>query len=190
MGRPKLGLPIGTGTVLGLLVGTLRECGIDSVLVVLAPGEERLAILTNQAGATAIQLPESTPDMRATVAFGLTWLFEGGRARENDAFLLIPADHPALTAQSLTALLEARTREPGYAVYLPTFQGHRGHPVILSYSIAREILSLPHTEGINHLVRRHASETLLVPVDDPAILWDLDSEEDYQKLLAHFSDHD
>ena len=49
----------------------------------------------------------------------------------------------------------------------------------------REIEKLSQSEGINHLLRRLADQTLQVPVFDPAILWDLDTEEDYQKLLAY-----
>ncbi len=36
MGRSKLQLPLGASTVLERLVGTLRECGVVSILVVLA----------------------------------------------------------------------------------------------------------------------------------------------------------
>ncbi len=185
MGRSKLQLQLGTSTVLERLVGTLRECGVLSILVVLAPGEDRLAELGLRAGAEAVHLPETTNEMRATVAFGLRWLLESGRACESDFWLLIPADHPALTAASLRELLEAQIQQPGYRVFVPTFQGKRGHPALLPFSMLREIDRLPPEEGINQLLRRHADQTRLVPVGDPAILWDLDTEEDYQKLLAY-----
>ena len=71
MGLPKLGLPIGSSTVLGCLIATLHQAGIHSVLVVLAPGEDRLATLASQSGAIAVHLPAPTPHMRATVNYGL-----------------------------------------------------------------------------------------------------------------------
>ncbi len=123
--------------------------------------------------------------MRATVAFGLRWLLESGRACEGDSWLLIPADHPALTAASLRELLEAEIQQPDFRIFIPTFQEKRGHPALLPFSLLREITDLPAEEGINQLLRRHTDRTLLVPVGDPAILWDLDTEEDYQKLLMH-----
>ena len=187
MGRPKLSLSIGSSTVLGCLVATLHQAGVHSVLVVLAPGDDRLATLASQSGAVAVHLPAPTPHMRATVSYGLNHLLESGMAKAGDAFMLIPADHPALTTRSLSTLLEAIERQHGYAVYVPTFEGKRGHPVILSYSIALQIPTLPESEGINQLIRRHEKETLQVPVDDPAILWDLDTEADYQRLRALFT---
>ena len=102
MGRSKLALPVGSSTVLERLVGTLlRRCEIRNILVVPAPEEEHLAALALRAGAKAVRLPKPTNEMRATVAFGLRWLLERGEAVENDSWLLIPADHPALTAASL-----------------------------------------------------------------------------------------
>lgn len=187
MGRSKLALPVGSSTVLEQLVGTLRECGVLSILVVLAPGEERLPALAVRAGARAVHLPEVTADMRATVAFGLRSLREHDQAKDGDSWLLIPADHPALDANSLRQLLAARNGQPADMVYIPTFEGQRGHPAILPFSLSHEITNLPEGEGINQLLRRHTNRTLLVPVDSPAVLWDLDTEEDYAKLLAHFA---
>ena len=188
MGRSKLALPLGTSTVLERLVGTLRERGIRSIFVVVAPDDHRLTELASRAGAAALRLPKPTGNMRDTVQFGLRKLLGNGLASNNDSWLLIPADHPALTGASLSALLEAHAREPNVEIFIPTFEGKRGHPAILPFSILQDIEELPEGEGINQLLRRLADRTLLVPVADPAVLLDLDTEEDYAKLLAHFGE--
>ncbi|CAN5152629.1 nucleotidyltransferase family protein [soil metagenome] len=187
MGRAKLVLPVGSSTVLARLIDTLRQGGVESILVIVAPQEEQIAAIARGAGAKVIHLAAETPDMRATVCFGLNWLVESGFASEEDGCLLIPADHPALTVRSLAGLLQAQEQATWHQIFVPTFQGVRGHPVILPVSCKYEIENLPANFGINEVVRRHESETLLVPVDDPAVLWDLDTPEDYQRLLAYFA---
>jgi molybdenum cofactor cytidylyltransferase len=188
MGRSKLALPLGTSTVLEQLVGTLRGSGVHSVFVVVAPENDRLVELASRAGAAVLRLPEPTSNMSDTVRFGLRWLLEDGLASKDDSWLLIPADHPALTGASLSVLLDIQKREPKLEIFIPTFEGKRGHPALLPVSILRDIEHLAEGEGINHLLRRLTDQTLLVPVDDPAILWDLDTKEDYAKLLAHFGE--
>jgi molybdenum cofactor cytidylyltransferase len=190
MGRSKLVLPVGESTVIGCLVGTLRECQIQSILVVVAPAETQISELATEAGARVLRLPAETPDMRSTVAFGLNWLLASGAASEKDHFLLIPADHPALTKRSLTELLHAVDLDKTHDIFVPTHQAKRGHPVVLPFSLVPEINALPARVGINELVRRHERSTRFVDVDDPAILWDMDTAEDYQELLAHVANND
>ena len=188
MGRSKLALPLGSSTVLERLVGTLRESGVQSIFVVVAPEDERLSTLASRAGAVVLRLPASTSNMCDTVRFGLRQLLEKGLASNSDAWLLIPADHPALTGASVSVLLDAVKHEPNLEIFIPTFEGKRGHPALLPFSILQNIEQMAEGEGINYLLRRLADQTKLVPVTDPAVLWDLDTEEDYAKLRAHFGE--
>src|SRR5205807_30650 len=61
MGRPKLSLPLGNFTVLEMVIGALRQGGVDHVLVVAAPHVGELAPLAQSAGAHALVLPDDTP---------------------------------------------------------------------------------------------------------------------------------
>ncbi len=185
MGRSKLVLPVGESTVIGCLIGVLQRCGVESILVIVAPGESQIDQLALDAGASVIRLSEETPGMRETTSFALDWLLKTESASVRDFCLLIPADHPALTTSSLTKLLEAAKIDLSHEIFVPAYEGKRGHPVLLPLSLAEEIASLPPTSGINELIRKKEAQTRIVEVDDPAILWDLDTAEDYQKLLAH-----
>jgi molybdenum cofactor cytidylyltransferase len=187
MGRPKLTLPAGDSTVIGRLVDTLRRCGVENVVVVTGPEDGRLGELAQNSGARLALLPKATPDMRSTVQFGLRWLLNNGPISSGDFFLLIPADHPALTDRALSDLLKGMELDPNWSIYIPTFEGVRGHPAVLPVSLVDEIEKLPENTGINELVRRQASRTKLVAVSDPSILWDLDTQADYESFLATLS---
>ncbi len=107
MGRPKLSLPLGGRTVLEWTVAALREGGVETVLVVVGPHVADLAETAERAGARVCQLAEPTPDMRATVEQGLHWLEQTFAPGEQDAWLLCPADHPALDAGVVRQLIQA-----------------------------------------------------------------------------------
>ena len=183
MGRPKLALPFGTSTVLERVVGILRSCGLAPVVVVLAPGEEKLAALANSAGARVVYVPSPTADMRATVGHGLSWIEAALQPAGTDFWLLAPADHPTLDARTVFALLHAQASAPGYLVYVPVYEDRKGHPTLVSWQVVEEIRAAPEAQGLHHLFRQMAARTLRVPVSSPSVLWDLDTEEDYQRLL-------
>ncbi len=182
MGRPKLLLPLGGVPVLRRVVDALRAGGVDRAVVVVAPRATKLARLAEDAGAIPCVLAEETPDMRATVACGLHHLEERFHPAPDDAWLLVPADHPTLSADTVRRLTAPRTAEPHFSIFLPTVRGRRGHPALVGWSHAAAVHAMPPGEGLNHYLRRQAAATCEVPVADPDILVDLDTPEDYERL--------
>jgi CTP:molybdopterin cytidylyltransferase MocA len=184
MGRPKLALPLGGSTVLGRVVKALRDGGADVVVAVFGPHAAELVPLAEAAGCACCPAPGDTLDMRATVELGLAWLEERYRPGPDDAWLLAPADHPTLDAAVVRALLAARAAAPAASVFIPTFGDRRGHPALLGWHHVDAVRRRPPGEGLNVYLRGRASATRLVPVADAAVLGDLDTPEDYRRLLA------
>jgi molybdenum cofactor cytidylyltransferase len=183
MGRPKLALPLAGRTVLEHVVATLCQAGVAPVLVVLPPaGEIDLAPLAESAGAHTLVLTGPTADMRATVEHGLRWLEERCRPGPADDWLLVPADHPTLDAAVVVGLRRALGASPGKSIAVPTWGGRRGHPALIAWKHVAGIRAHPAEEGLNTYLRRHADETVEVPAA-PEVLEDLDTPEDYERLL-------
>lgn len=99
-----------------------------------------------------------------------------------EAFFLALGDQPMVRPQTLHALLAAR-QEANAVLFLPTFEGKRGHPVLFAATCVREILSLPAAATLKQIVTQHAADTIEVSCDDPAILADVDTPEDYERAL-------
>jgi len=59
--------------------------------------------------------------------------------------------------------------------------------VIISSSLVPEIRSLTPGESLKTVVHRHLAHALLLPVDDPAILLDLDTPADVARAQALIS---
>ena len=183
MGLPKLILPlINGGTLLGTVVKSLREGGIDRVIVVTPPSEcpitARLERISREMGAIVL-IPGCQPaDMRASIEYGLGSLLHSHR--EPRLVLICPADSPGITCGLVAKVLQTALANPG-AIVIPTFEGKRGHPVILPWRIARRIADLPEGAGVNALMKENATAIVDVPVAERGAIVDLDTPEDYAK---------
>jgi molybdenum cofactor cytidylyltransferase len=61
--------------------------------------------------------------------------------------------------------------------------GKRGHPVLFDRALFDELLSTRLEEGARSLIRAHASEVAEVEVDDPGVLIDVDTPEEYERYV-------
>ncbi len=182
MGRPKLALPLGGHTVLEHVLAALRGGGAEHILVVIGPHVAELTRLADRAGAQTLLLSEETADMRATVEAGLAWLEAKFSPKLDDAWLLAPADHPTLDAAVVQQLLAARAERPEASVIIPTFAGRRGHPALIAWKHVEGMCALPPGQGLNVYLRQQERETLEVSMATEAVLGDLDTPEDYERL--------
>lgn len=183
MGRPKLALPLGGRTVIEQVVAAIRQAGIENVLVLLGPHVAELRPLAEGAGASVHVLSETTPDMRTTIEDGLHWLEDRFDPQPTDAWLLVPADHPALRPNVVQELIAARQSDPAHSIFIPTFQGNRGHPALIGWEHVAGMRLLPADKGLNTYLRQQSEQTRELPVEYPEVLLDLDTPEDYERLL-------
>jgi molybdenum cofactor cytidylyltransferase len=132
-------------------------------------------------------LAQATLDMRATVEQGLAWLKDHRNPQPEDSWLLIPADHPTLHREVVGHLFEARQRYPECSIFVPSYNGRRGHPTLLAWKHVPSICAMPADVGLNVYIRGQNVHTKEVPIDDPTILWDLDTPADYVRLQDFLS---
>src|SRR5262249_20174905 len=110
-------------------------------------------------------------------------------------FILAFADQPAVSPATLSSLLSAwnsahnsstateESRSARGDLILPTFNGNRGHPVVISSALIPEIRALHEGDSLRSVVHRHLASATFVPVDDPAVLEDLDTPEDFARTV-------
>lgn len=185
MGRPKLILEIGGRTVIDRLVRSLCDGGADPVVVVGPPvdeaGADVLADQARSAGATVLRCPSMTPDMRATVEFGLGHL--AGSEPLPSAILLVPGDSPGVTSGLVSQIIQTFRADPS-RIIVPRSGGRRGHPVAIPWELARTIPRLPTGTGVNALLAEHAEHVRMLDLEDPGAIADLDTPEDYRRWAA------
>ncbi len=182
MGRPKLLLAWQGTTLLDHLVGSLRGSGVDRLVLVVRADDGALADWAAGAGVDCAVNPEPGRGMLSSIWCALAALGAEAVAQVAEAVLVCPADHPAVQPATVAALI-ARLRG-GALLVVPTHDGRRGHPLAIAPPLVPEILTLDPAIGLRQLLQRHAGELVEVPVSDPGVLLDIDTEEDYRRLLG------
>lgn len=177
MGRDKALLTYRGRTFLENIVETLRAAEIERIVVVLGHHAEEIRRGAN--------LPDVEFFLNPDYASGQTSSLQAGlRALAPDspeAVVLCLADHPAVSAETIRALVGA-FRESGVAVVVPVLKLQRGHPVVISRTLFDELLALDPSEGANSVIRKYRDKTRLVEVEDSGILLDVDDLETYRRL--------
>ncbi|MCA9262938.1 MAG: NTP transferase domain-containing protein [Planctomycetales bacterium] len=111
---------------------------------------------------------------------------EGLRAAQRAApqrrVLLQLVDFPAVRPATLRELVAATAQDDTEAYWVPAYQGQTGHPLLLTAPLAQAILNdgIPH--GLRDFLRQHAASRQIVAVEDPFVLRDVDTMDDYHAL--------
>ena len=172
MGQPKALLEYQGQTFLERILSTIAQSSIRSPIVVL--GHDRDAILER------IEIPEwiYNPNYKE----GMTTSFQAAiRVLPDDATaaMLFLVDHPLVTRDTVEKLGSQASAE---SIVLPVRNGRRGHPALFGRVPLDEVLGLSPQRGANLIVDARPERVLEVVVDDPGILVDVDTPEEFQNL--------
>jgi len=182
MGRPKLLLPFRGAPLVAAVVSALRAGGVDGIVLVTATDDGELRTWARQAGVATAVNPAPERGMLSSIQEGIAAL--GGAdalARRGDVLLVSPADLPHLRPESVAEVLRCMAA-PEALLAVPVYRGKRGHPLAIAPALIPEILLLDPEVGLKQLRDRHEAELIEVPVDDPGVLWDVDTPADYERL--------
>lgn len=184
LGQNKLALSVAGRLVIEHVIAALRGGGVERVLVVLSEGNAQLVPTIEAAGATALVLEHATPHMRETLEAGLAW-WQHHHAPPR-AWMMCPGDYPAIGSAVVQQLLAAFRLGPSDAVFVPSYQGRSGHPVLLGWQHVEGLMQFHRPAGLNVYIRQQT--VVEVPVNWPGILYDLDTPEDLARLCSLLAD--
>jgi len=180
MGQDKALLTYRGRTFLETIIDRLREAGIERITVVLGYHAEQVQ--------AAVKLKEVhvviNPDYRRGQTSSLQAGLQASATAGLEAVVLCLVDHPLVKAGTVQKLV-ARFRDSGCPVVIPTFQGKRGHPVLIGRALFDELLRLDPGRGADGVIRAHRAQTQFVAVDDEGILVDVDDPQTYSRLESH-----
>lgn len=181
MGRPKLLLTIGGRTVISRLLQILEAAGVTATVVVGRRDDADLWREVERTSALMVRPDVDPPDMRVSVEQALATIRQQWEPKPDDAWLLVPADHPLLEADVVAELL-AHWWASEAEILIPTYQGQRGHPTLLRWSLAAEVSGIPPDLGLNWLVRSQPARVIEIEVASDSVVTDLDTPEDFERL--------
>ncbi|HEU4933233.1 MAG TPA: nucleotidyltransferase family protein [Pyrinomonadaceae bacterium] len=173
MGAFKPLLPFGNKTVIECCIDSLRDAGVETIVVVL--GHRADDVRKKLSGVRFALNPDPDSEMGASIALGVRELPDDAQA----TFIAL-ADHPAVPAAVVSTIIEEWTQ--GARIVIPTWQGRGGHPVLVDLSFRPELLNLPASGGLRALFEAHREAVRRVPVDSPFVARDMDTWDDYRAL--------
>ena len=144
---------------------------LASTLVVVHPDALRLMTLLHESGLTTSCCADAAAGMGHTLAHGVR------SSAAAPGWIVALADMPHVQSSTIAAL-DAAIRD-GADIAVPVYQGRRGNPVGFSRVHQQALLDMHGDQGAREVVRMHP--VVEVEVDDPGILFDIDTPEDLQK---------
>ncbi len=183
MGRAKALLPGRDPAVsfLEQLTSALRKGGVEDVIVV---GRSEDAALQERAASMDppvrfVANPHPHAGQLSSLIAGLNVADRPGTR----AVLVAPVDVPLVSEETIASLLAAfdATHAP---VVRPVHRGRHGHPVLFARAVFDELRHADPARGARAIVAARESGVTNVEVDDPGVVEDIDTPEDYARLLG------
>lgn len=176
MGDFKPMLAVGAISIAKRIVATLRQAGVSRIVVVTGYNAEALEHHLAPDGVIFLRNEKyRTTQMFDSACIGLRYM-----AGHADHVLFTPVDIPLFTARTVELLLAA-----GADYACPVCRGQRGHPILLASPLIRRLTEASGEGGLQGALSRCGTAPAFVEVEDPGILLDADTPEDYRALLDY-----
>lgn len=175
---PKLMLPWQDRPLIDHSLTSVAD--LDAVVAVVPPAPHPVtAHLAARPDLETVVNPQPAAGLGASLALGAQHLRD-----RVDRLLVLPGDMPAITADTVTALLKAADANPDRSIAFPVYRGRRGHPVLFDAAHLPALSALSGDEGARALLAAQGGQALAVPVGDPGVVRDVDDPAAYRALLS------
>lgn len=175
MGRCKQLLPLGETTVIGRCLDTLRRGGVSTVVVVVSAVGDDVARGAAASSARVVVNRQCNGDMASSIRSGRDSL-----GPEYSGVMVALCDYPLVDPATVETLIRRHHDLQG-RIITPIHQDRRGHPLLFPRSVLDEL-----GEGmtLRDIVRLDPARVYDMPVDDPGVLIDMDTPEDYTRICS------
>lgn len=181
IGQSKPLLRVDGETFLERAVRRLAAGGCRTVSVVAGSTDEPVRRLARALGAAIVVNPETGSEQIHSVRLAVANL-----PPDSGAMVVLPVDYPLVAAKTVAALIEAYIARRALIV-VPCMRDEHGHPVLIARPLFRSITEDALPEGVRSLIELRSDRLEAVPVDDEGTLLDIDTAEQYERLVARGS---
>lgn len=176
MGQPKMLLPWGNETVLTHVISVFQDAGMEDILVVTGGARAQVEEIVSNVSVRTIYNPDYTNgEMLLSLQCGLQ-----AQTAQAEATLIALGDQPQVPEGSVRRVCEAFI-EMKSTLIVPSYQMRRGHPWLVARPLWGELLEMNSPQSPRDFLNAHRAEIQYINMDDPNILADLDTPDDYLK---------
>jgi len=176
MGQPKMLMPWGNTTVLGKVIETIQQAGMEDILVVTGGARNEVENVAEKHNARVTHNKDyANGEMLESIQLGLQ-----GQKAKSEAALICLGDQPQIEEGSVRKVCAA-FRQNASRIVVPSYQMRRGHPWLIARELWGDVLKLRSPESMRDFLNTHKDNIFYVEHDSPSILQDLDTPADYLK---------
>jgi molybdenum cofactor cytidylyltransferase len=174
----KMTLPVAGVALLRRIASTLVNSEVGEVVAVLGHEEQTARGLLADLPLRLVTNERYRDGQMTSVHCGLEALSEPCKG-----IMVCLSDQPLLCVDDIDRLVRAFEHQCPGSVLIPAWQGRRGNPVILGYEHRDAILAGGPGLGCRRYIDAHPQLVVWQEMDNDHVVFDLDTPEDYQRLL-------
>jgi len=175
MGKPKQLLAWKGTSLIRYTVSTVINSGLDQVIVVIGASEDQIRDELNDFPIEIISNPEWEAGQSTSVQAAISAI-----SPNSGSAIFFLVDQPYLSQSIIHSMVE-RHAESLAPIIAPIIAGQRGNPVLFDRITFQDFHSLQGDVGGRKLFSRY--QVSWIEWFDEALLLDIDTDEDYQRLL-------
>lgn len=181
MGEFKPFLKFGEYSAIETVINTFTTAGICNIIVVVGHrGKEIIEALKNK-DVKCIENENYSQGMYSSILKAVKLLDE-----DVSAFFMLPVDIPIVKKQTIEILKNKYLQSDKGIVY-PNFNGKNGHPPLIDCKYKDIIIDSKESGGLKNILNKFKEDSINVSVFDKAAIMDMDTKEDYIKLLEYYN---
>jgi len=173
-----LRLPLGKKVIFQHCLDALLDSEVEQVNIIFSkPSRALQECFAPSRRIKLVQNRQPQRGMSGSIRKGLNNLDPGV-----DGALIALGDQPLLKKRTINALI--RAFHPGEGeIVVPVYQGRRGNPVLFDRIYFEELLRLRGDAGGRSVIQRHPDKIVRVRTKSEAVVKDIDTPEEYEKLI-------
>jgi len=179
MGQPKLLLPWKGEALICHTARTALKSGLAPVIVVAGAWKTEIQTALNDLDVKVIDNPDWKTGQSTSVRAGVRAL-----PQHTPAAIFLLGDQPFVSTELIQALLQMYIHNHPM-ILAPFVGGKRANPVLFDHSIFETLCTLKGDAGARTIFAQYPPAQMDWP--DERLLFDIDTPEDYQRLLREYS---
>ncbi len=175
IGKNKALLKLKGMSFLEVIAGNLKKLDFSDVYVVGGSEWSEVRLEANRLGIKFVLNKNWEQGQFSSLKSALSVLHS-----EIGGALVTLVDHPFVAAGTYKHLLDTWQKFTNRIV-IPVYDNRRGHPIIITQHIIRESLESSEEANLKELIKNHERMVIRLKVNDPGILQDIDTQDDFDK---------
>ncbi len=174
---PKALLTLKGKTFVEIISHNLSLAGIDDIYIVIGYHSDVIKSHLSLKKETLLVNPAPEMGQLSSLHIAIKHM-----PSEVSAIMVTLVDLPSIKLTTYSNLIKQWSIKPDM-IYIPVCNGRKGHPVIFPKRVFLKLLNTPLENGARAVIRNNQDMVIKCEYDDPGIFTDIDTEEDYNKII-------